>query len=550
MSWFNSTADDFFSVNWRAETAVFASGITSMGLEVLAGRIIAPVFGNSVYTWGGVLGVFMLALGLGYWLGGKRAPDRASETALTKILVYSVITIGFIAALYEPIVQLSALLPLPAIYAPIIPLAILFGPPTFLLGFISPYAAELSDVRSTGEASGRVYSVGTIGSIIGAFATTYGLIPYIPVLWIQVIFAGLLIVVAIAISYPPSFESGLRVATAVVIVVAAVGYTPAAATSDNTIYETETPYQHLRIADENGVRTMYLNGHPQSAMYIDNRSGYVWDYESYAHLPYLYRSPDSIDRVLVIGGAGFSIPKRFLAEYPNVTVDVVEIDPAVVRAAKTYFNVSESKRLNIYVNDGRRFLRTTNHTYDAIILDSYQKNNIPFHLTTVEFMRLVSERLDKRGVFVANVISSTTGPKSRFMRSVFKTVQQVFPSAEIYPTGTNPRAVHNVMVVATKGPDVTQAELRRRSRHRSIGIDLSREVTHHHEPATVSTAKMPILRDGKAPVNRLTAPLSDQRYVIQDTNMTRNQSVIGRIEPVQPSRKSPSSCNLRKANSR
>jgi spermidine synthase len=528
MSGYNSTADDFASFNWRAETAVFASGVTSMGLEVLAGRIIAPVFGNSVYTWGGVLGVFMTALGVGYWLGGKRAENHASEAALTKILIYSVITIGFIAALYELIVQLSAFLPLPAIYAPIIPLAILFGPPTFLLGFISPYAAELSDARSTGEASGRVYSLGTIGSIIGAFATTYALIPYVPVLWIQVIFAGLLIVVAIAISYPPSLKSGLQVVTAIVIVVAAVSYTPVAGTSTgNTIYETETPYQHLRIAEENGVRTMYLNGHPQSAMYIDNRSGYVWNYTGYAHLPYLYRSPDSINRVLVIGGAGFSIPKRFLAEYPNVTVDVVEIDPAVVRAAKTYFNVSTSKRLNIHVGDGRQFLRTTNHTYDAIILDAYQKNNIPFHLTTVQFMRLVSERLDKRGVFVANVISSTTGPKSKFMRSVFKTIQQVFPSAEIYPTGTNPRAVHNVMVVATKGPDVTQSELQRRSRHRSIGIDLSQEVTHHHGPATVSTAKVPLLRDGKAPVNRLTAPLSNQRYTIQNTSATRNQSVAG-----------------------
>jgi hypothetical protein len=158
-------------------------------------------------------------------------------------------------------------------------------------------------------------------------------------------------------------------------------------------------------------------------------------------------------------------------------------------------------------------------------------------------MGLVSERLDKRGVFVANVISSATGPKSRFMRSVFKTIQQTFPSAEIYPTGNAPRAVQNVMIVATNGPDMTQAELRQRSRQRSIGINLSREITHYQGPATVSTAKVPILRDGKAPVNRLTAPLSNQPYVIQTTNTTRNRSRISRIEPAQPSRKSLSSCS-------
>src|SRR5699024_6578674 len=85
--------------------------------------------GNSVYTWGGVLGVFMLALGVGYWLGGKRAHERASETALTVILTYSVITIAVMSSVYEQVVQVSALLPIPAIYAPVLPLVVLFGPP-------------------------------------------------------------------------------------------------------------------------------------------------------------------------------------------------------------------------------------------------------------------------------------------------------------------------------------------------------------------------------------------------------------------------------------
>jgi spermidine synthase len=536
---FTINTDDVLPFNWRAETAVFASGVTSMGLEVLAGRVIAPVFGNSVYTWGGVLGVFMIALGVGYWLGGKRAHERASEIALTKILTYSVITIGVMSAVYEQVVQVSALLPIPAIYAPIIPLTILFGPPTFLLGFISPYAAELSEARSTGEASGRVYSLGTVGSIFGAFLTTYGLIPYLSVLWIQILFAGSLVVVALAISYPPSVRSLARVGLAVVIVIFAAGFTPATATSGNTVYETETPYQHLRIADDDGVRTMYLNDHPQSAMYLDNRSGYVWDYESYAHLSHLYRQADSVDRVLVIGGAGFSIPKRFLAEYPNVTVDVVELDPEVVNAAKTHFNVSDSPRLNIYTQDGRRYLRNTNHTYDAIVLDAYQKNNVPFHLTTVEFMQLVSERLDERGIFIQNIISAAEGPRSKFMRSEFKTVQRVFPSAEIYPTGTTPRAVQNVMVTATKGPDMTQAELQHRSRQRSIGINLSQEVQQYRGPGAVATADVPVLRDGDAPVDRLTGPLYDQPYVIQQTNASRNRQPPAQIQIINAATSSP-----------
>lgn len=505
----------------RAEIAVFTSGVTSMGLEVLAGRIIAPVYGNSVYTWGGVLGVFMLALAAGYWIGGNRAEEHASASSLTKVMAYSVVSIGVVAALDQQIVEASTLVPLPAIYAPIVPLLVLFGPPTFILGFISPYGAELTKAESTGEASGRVYSLGTIGSIVGAFVTTYALIPYFSVLWIEVMMAVVLIVVAVLISFPPKTRTAVHMLIAILVMGAAIGYTPpAASASGEVVYETQTPYQHLKITDDDGVRTMYLNDHPQSAMYLNNETQYVFDYARYAHLSHLYRQNASLDRVLVIGAAGYSIPKRYLEEYPNITVDVVDIDREVVEAGKKYFNVSESDRLNTHVADARRYLRNTNKTYDAIILDAFQKDSVPFHLTTVEFMQLMSEHLDSQGVLIQNMITAAEGPRSQFARSEFETAQQVFPSAELYPVSDNPHSVQNVLLVATKGEDMRPRELRRRNRNRDIGINLSGAIEDYKAPREIDTSNVPILRDGDAPVDKLTEPLFDQPYVIQRANQS------------------------------
>lgn len=496
-----------------------------MGLEVLAGRIIAPVYGNSVYTWGAVLGVFMTFLAIGYWLGGKRAENQASIETLAKVLVYSVLGIALIIVIDSPVVEISTQVPVPSIYAPIIPLLVLFGPPTFLLGFISPYGAELTKVGSTGEASGRVYSLGTVGSIVGAFVTTYGLIPYFSILWIQAILAGLLVVVAIILLIPNRLKSLSYVGLAVITIVAAASYTPApASASGQTVYETQTAYQQLEIVDEDGVRTMYLNDHPQSAMYLDNRSGYVFGYERYAHLPYLYQQNSSLDRILVIGAAGYSMPKRYLAEYPNVTVDVVEIDPQVSRAGKKYFNVSESPRLNTINADARQYLQNTNRSYDAIVLDAFQKNNVPFHLTTIEFMHLVNDRLDSDGVLVENVISAAKGPRSKFVRSEFKTASRAFPSTALYPMGDQPRSIQNVMVVATKGEPMTPAKLQRRNSNREIGLNLSPEIADYTPSREIRTNNVPVLRDGRAPVDKLTKPLFGDPYVIQRTNQTTTSS--------------------------
>ncbi|ELZ95033.1 spermidine synthase [Haloferax mucosum ATCC BAA-1512] len=501
----------------RPELAVFVSGVTSMGLEILAGRMVAPEFGSSIYTWGSIIGVFLAALSLGYYRGGKQA-ERASNGTLVRVFVATAAYIAGVILFGDLFLQSTAGLPLPSRFASLPAVTLLFGPPTYLLGYVSPYAAELSGRSKVGAASGHVYAVGTVGSIIGAFATTYLLIPSLSVADIGLVFGLLSVGTALALARPDIDREAAvwSVGIAVVLLVAATTGGIGLDSRGNTVYHTQTAYQELRVSDAGGVRTLYLDGQPHSAMDLDDPTRHVFDYTSYFHVPFLLS--DDIDRVLFVGGGGFTGPRVFLETYPNVTVDVVEIDPEVVAVSKEYFGVETSDRLNIYTMDGRQYLRETNTTYDLIVLDAYRKDKVPFELTTVEFMELTSDRLDDDGILFANVISAPSGPASKFYRAEYKTMREVYPQVYSFPT-VGSVVVQNIEVVATKNDThVTRSELQTRNQRRDIGIDLAAELASYRN--STPTDDVPVLRDDRAPVDSLLDPMVGQRYVIQQTNET------------------------------
>ena len=494
-----------------AGIAVFVSGVASMGLEILSGRIIAPQFGSSIYTWGTIIGVFLAALSLGYHRGGDASTDRMAWLLMaTAAYVAGIVFVG------ELMIAALSGLPLPARFASLPAVTLLFGPPTYLLGYISPYAAELAETEGVGRASGQVYAVGTVGSILGAFGTTFVLIPTLSVEYIGFVFGALLVGTAVYLTYPPlSGLTARSLGVAALLVVAAASGSFGVAAEGRVLYESQTSYQQLEVTQLDDTRTLYLDDQTHSAMDVNDPTRHVFGYTRYFHLPYLLADdPDDIDRVLFVGGGGFSGPKRFVAEY-DATVDVVEIDPEVIDVAERYFALDPSDpQLNVHRGDGRRFLRGTNHTYDLIVLDAYKKDKVPFQLTTVEFFELAESRLSADGMLYANVISAESGPASKFYRAEYRTLSQVYPQVYTFPTvgGTT---VQNLEVIATKdGTRVDAGTLRARNERRDIGIDLSREIDRlRAEPPP--TDDLPVLRDDRAPVDSLLNPMVGQRYVVQ-----------------------------------
>jgi spermidine synthase len=519
---------------WRPSPpvlAVFVSGVASMGLEILAGRIVAPQFGSSIYTWGSIIAVFLAALSLGYHLGGKRAAERATDDRLAWLLVGTAAYVALVVFASDLLMAAAGAIPLPSRFASLPAVTLLFGPPTYLLGYVSPYAAELTETEAVGAASGRIYAVGTVGSIVGAFVTTFVLIPELSVEAIGVGFGLLSVGTALWLAWGASSRDPALASVAVAVLVVAAGFNGAIGVSPGgpVIYETQTPYQELEVTQLGDTRTLYLDGQPHSAMDVSDPDRHVFEYTRYFHLPLLMT--EDVDRVLFVGGGGFTGPKHFASEY-DVTVDVAELDPEVIDTAERYFGLEESANLNVYNVGGRQFLQETNRTYDLIVLDAYKKDKVPFQLTTVEFMRLAESRLDDDGVLFANIISAPSGPASKFYRAEHKTMARVFPQIYTFPTAEG-SVVQNVEVVATKRDErFTPAELRRRNEARDIGIDLADEIAMYRPPPP--TDDVPVLRDDRAPVDALLDPMVGQRYVLQRTGNATTPSEARDVRPVDP----------------
>ncbi|SEH16215.1 Spermine/spermidine synthase [Natronorubrum sediminis] len=513
----------------KPELAVFVSGVTSMGLEILAVRLIAPQFGNHIYTVGGILTVVLAALSLGYWQGGKRAAT-ATNREMSWLMLATAVYVAVVIYASEFLMQYTATLALPPRYASLPAAIILFGPPTYLLGFISPYAAELSQKRGTGEASGHVYALGTIGSILGSGATTFVLIPQLSIDGIGLLF-GVMLVGTALILVSPSFprKPVLTSVVVVVLLVAATGAGPVAIDHrGDVVYQTQTAHQELEVVDDGDERTMYLDGARHSAMDLEDPDRHVFAYTEYFHLPMLVNDdPDDVDDVLFIGGGGYTGPQDFEEHY-DADVDVVEIDPEVTDAAEDYFGLEHGENMTSHAEDGRQFLQDTDQTYDVIVLDAYKQDQVPFHLTTEEFMELVSDRLADDGVLHANVIAAPSGSAAEFYHAQQETMDAVFPDTYAFRTSDS-SSIQNIQVVATNDETGLSADdLRERNDEREIGVDLADAIDNKlgdHD------ADAPVLRDDRGEVDTLLDPMLGQRYVIEETDGDTESGGTGPAEP-------------------
>jgi spermidine synthase len=228
----------------------------------------------------------------------------------------------------------------------------------------------------------------------------------------------------------------------------------------------ETPYNHLRIyegyrrEDNDSLeykRVRILQTDPvgsQSAMYIDYPNDLVFDYTKFYDLAFFYRP--EIKNVLMLGGGGYSIPKYLAAYFPEVTVDVVELDPGMTSAAEKYFEFVRNEKTRIYHEDARTFinrLSKSSEKYDAVFWDTFTSEyNIPFHLTTIESAERVHEMLSDDGITVMNIISAVEGSQGGVFRGIYAAFSKVFPHIRLflatYPNNVNTR--QNVLIVASK----------------------------------------------------------------------------------------------------
>ena len=505
---------------------VFVSGMASMSLEFAASRILIPVFGSSIYTWGSLIGVILTGLSLGYHIGGKLADKNPNFLKLCLVIFTAGLYIIFIPFIAPTITSSFIQVVSNSQYASLFAVFTLLVAPTFLLGIVSPYAIKLATRRlaELGNVSGNLYSLSTIGSIVGTFLTVFILIPTFEINYI-LFGLGVTLMVFSSLFGLARFP---KVLTGLVVVVLLLFFPSISLSSAGNVmvhtgtlvYEKETLYSHLDVIDYGNIRTLYLDGNIHSQMYKDKPEELVNTYTKYFHLGFLF-NPNAKD-ILFVGGGGFSGPKNFLSMYSDVRMDVVEIDPDVIKAARDYFNlpVDNGSRLMIHNDDARNFLSKTEKKYDLIILDAFSQNYVPFHLMTLEYFQLLDKKLTSDGVIISNNIGSMTGDTSEIVRAVYKTISQVFPSLYIFPTEDNPRNLQNIMLAAMKTPTVeySKDELRQlasnndRNNHNSSTVLADLDYSEHLYDAELKTSDVPLLTDQFAPVEILINPVTNEPY--------------------------------------
>jgi spermidine synthase len=273
------------------------------------------------------------------------------------------------------------------------------------------------------------------------------------------------------------------------------------------VFSTYSAYHYIEVLDEGGMRTLSFNGSQETRMYRDVPLQGHFEYTEYFHMPWLWNT--NVKRVLMIGLGGGSTQRSFQHYYTNVFVDTVELDPAVVKVAKEFFQVKETPTHRIQTNDGRIFLRRSTNLYDLIIMDAYATtrygSSVPAHLTTMEFFTLARNHLTTNGVLAYNIIGQMQGWNESFVASMYRTMHWVFPQVYLFPAEDS----MNVVLIATRSAEhfdaarvQKQGAALMRDRVVTLPLFATRLKAFENVPP-VGAARASVLTDARSGVERL-----------------------------------------------
>lgn len=458
---------------WLLFLLVFVAGATSLAVELSASRLLAPYFGTSLFVWANLIGLILLYLTIGYYLGGRLADRYPHPPVLYALTTLAALLISCIPLLSRPILNWSlsafASYSVSVFYGSLAAVILLFALPMILLGCVSPFAIRLrvEQVGKSGRTSGLLYAISTAGSIVGTFLPVLGLIPTIGTYRTFIVFAVALLIISLVgfLALPGSgkgtvvkggrggrFLTLLLVVPVLMTLLGLQGPIKPPSGSDGggvLLAERESVYNYIQVVRVGSEVQLILNEGLGIHSIYDPQQTLTqgpWDYFMVA--PYFNKPPfvqSQVRSACVIGLGAGTIPRQLTAAYGPIPIDGVEIDSEIAHLGRQFFAMNEPN-LHVVVQDGRYFLRTTPRTYDIIGIDAYQQPYIPFQLTTTEFFHEVRSHLSPTGVVVANV--GRTSRDYRLVDAMAQTMRTVFPNVYIIDT----QRFTNSIVIGTNAP--------------------------------------------------------------------------------------------------
>lgn len=487
--------------------SVTLAGMAVLIIEITAIRMLAPFFGNSIFTISSVIGIILAALGLGYYLGGSLADRRPSVVSFFSLIVIaglSVLLLQFFNAVLLPGIAYK----LSLIDGPLIVSLLMFFLPAMFLAMLSPFAITLLHAREAdkgvGNASGLVFFWSTLGSIAGSLSTGFLLIPHWGIGNIIVgTGSGLVLLGAVGLlmtrKLPKILPLGLMLLGVICGVVVRQG-----GMVRSEVYAADGLYEKIVIRDipyrDRTARILLQDLNVSGGLYLDDGS-MAFDYTRYFDLYRLF--VPELKAALAIGGGAYSVPRSILRDSPHAIVDVAEIDPSLHALALRYFDLPDDARLRNHVIDGRRFLHDTAERYDLIFSDAYRSFiSAPPQFATLEFFQLARSRLKEDGVLIANFYGSLAPDTRATIYSVFRTMRAAFPQVYVIAT-VNPASeeLQNFIFVGhnASNPD-RRADLRRAAAMKFATPMLRNVAALEWRAADALLDSHPVLTDDFAPV--------------------------------------------------
>jgi spermidine synthase len=387
---------------------VFVVGLSILGAEIAAARLLAPYFGASTIVWANTIGIVLVALSIGYWYGGKLADRNPTRDGLYRLVLLSGVLLAIVPFVADPFlgVAVDALdsISAGAFVGSLLAVTALIATPILVSGAVAPYALRLAvaDVAEAGTVSGRLYAISTVGSLLGTFSSALLLIPLIGTQRTFIVY-GLALVALAAFGLA---QRRFALAPAALVALLALpagtvkGETEAGA---RVIHEADTEYQYARVVQESdGTRLLELN--EGQAVHSLRRSGSylsfaIWD--EYLVVPFAAQDAPP-ERIAILGNAAGTTARAYGHYFPRTQIDGVEIDGELTEIGRRFFDM-RAPGLRTHTDDARPFLRRTKQRYDAIFVDAYRQPYIPFYLATREFFELARDRLRPGGVLLVNV---------------------------------------------------------------------------------------------------------------------------------------------------
>ncbi len=496
--------------------AVFTSGMTTLAVEMTASRLLGSFFGTSNLVWANVIGLMLLYLTVGYFIGGRLADRNPRPALFYQILLWGAFLSALVPMVARPVLATAANA-LSGIEAGLtlgafVSVLALFAVPITLLGTISPFAIRLAvtDIEGAGKTSGRIYAISTLGSLVGTFLPVLFIIPELGTFATFLLFSGILFVIGLIGLVMQRGTSALiylwMPVTVAILSAIALNTTLRSPLAGATIlYEDESAYNFIEVQeDANGNRYLYLNErqgihsqwHPTQIGF-----GRTWDF--FLSAPYFNTppfTPDRVDNMLLIGLAAGTIARQYIDVYGAIPIDGIEIDGGIVEAGARYFdmNAESMPSLTVYIEDGRYVLNQLDTRYSVIGIDAYRPPYIPWHLTTVEFFQEIRTHLTDDGVVAINV--GRTRTDRRLIDALTTTMSYVFPSIHAMDVPLS----FNTILVATMQPTDSDNLVRNIDALPADASPLLRSTLDLAAAARVPTASSTIVfTDDRAPVETL-----------------------------------------------